>query len=36
MTASERVNAFFQGFISVPIVVLVFLIPSRLSSAQAG
>lgn len=30
MTASERVTAFFQGFISVPIVVLVFYIPFKI------
>ncbi|KAJ1603047.1 hypothetical protein NDA14_003142 [Ustilago hordei] len=30
MSKSDRVNAFFQGFISVPVVVLVFLIPYKL------
>ena len=30
MTASDRVNAFFQGFISVPVVVIVFYIPFKL------
>ncbi|KAJ9476812.1 General amino-acid permease GAP1 [Pseudozyma hubeiensis] len=29
MTATDRVNAFFQGFISVPIVVLVFYLPYK-------
>ncbi|SYW86206.1 probable GAP1 - amino acid transport protein [Ustilago bromivora] len=30
MSKTDRVNAFFQGFISVPVVVLVFLIPYKL------
>ncbi|GAC95553.1 potential general amino acid permease [Pseudozyma hubeiensis SY62] len=29
MSATDRVNAFFQGFISVPIVVLVFYLPYK-------
>ncbi len=30
MTGSERATAFFQGFISVPIVVFVFYIPYKI------